>query len=155
MTSIDIMARRARVFELWAQGLKPADIQDVVAGEHGVSERTVRADIQTMKNWLPELVKIRDTSDDRASELLGLNQLIRQRLMNLAETSKHDPSRVGALKGSLESIKNEMTFLQSLGKIDKVADKLQADVKGDLRFVLEAWRPEYKEDEGDEDGAEG
>ncbi len=149
MSSIDIMARRSRVFELHAQGIKPSDIQKMVSPEYGVSERTIRTDLQTMKQWLPILVKMTGSSDEHAAELLGLNHLIRQRLMNLAETSKHDPSRVGALKGSLESIKNEMTFLQSLGKVEKVADKLEAT--GDLNFVLRAWRPEYDKEEDEEE----
>jgi len=136
MTSIDIMARRARVFELYAQGINPVDIQQAVAADHNVSERTIRKDLQDMKQWLPELVKMHDTSNERAAELLATNRLIRQRLMNLAETSKHDQSRVGALKSSLESVKNEMVFLQSLGQVEKVADKLKAEVSGFAPVII-------------------
>lgn len=151
-SSIDIMSRRSRVFELYAQGLKPVVIQGIVSVEYNVSDRTIRNDLNSMKQWLPQLVKMTGSSDEHAAELLGLNHLIRQRLMNIAETSKHDPSRVGALKGSLESIKNEMTFLQSLGKVDKVADKLEAELQGDFKFILEAWRPDSeKKTENDEE----
>lgn len=136
MTSIDIMARRARVFELYAQGLTPKEIQIIASQEHEVTDRTIRDDLLKMKDWLPELVKMTASSDERAAELLGLNRLIRQRLMNLAETSKHAPSRVGALKGSLESVKNEMAFLQSLGKVDKVPDKLKAEITGIQPLII-------------------
>jgi len=129
------MARRARIFELYSQGLTPPAIQAIAAPEFEVTSRTVRDDLNKMNDWLPELVKMTASSDERASELLGLNRLIRQRLMNLAETSNHDPSRVGALKGSLDSVKNEMTFLQSLGKVEKVADKVQVD-SGVLPLVV-------------------
>ena len=130
MTSIDIMARRSRIFELYAQGLTPVEIKRLVSAEYEVSERTIRNDLNEIDTWLPELVKMKATSDNRASELLAMNQLIRRKLMNIATTSKNDPSRVGALKSAMESIKNEMVFMQSLGKIDKVAEKVQAEVSG-------------------------
>ena len=135
-SSIDIMARRSRIFELYAQGLSPVDIQRMIASEHEVSERTVRTDLQKMDDWLPVLVKMSASSDNRAAELLAMNQLIRKKLMNLAETSKHDPSRVGALKAAQESIKSEMAFLQSLGKMDKVADKVKAEVTSNVPMIF-------------------
>ena len=136
MTSIDIMARRTRIFELYAQGLTPVEIQKMVASEHGVIERTIRDDLMKMDQWLPELVKMTATSDNRAAELLAMNQLIRRKLMNIATTSKNDPSRVGALKSAMDSIKNEMVFMQSLGKVDKVADRIQADVTSNSPIIL-------------------
>jgi len=154
MTSIDIMARRARIFELWTQGIKPVDIQRIVSEEHDISVRTIRDDLLHMREWLPELVNLKATSDDIAAEILATARLIRQRLMNIGETTTNAPMKVGAYSRSLAALKFEVEFLQSTGKVDKVADKLQAEVQGDLRFVLEAWRPEHKEDEGDEDGAE-
>ncbi len=149
MTSVDIMARRARVFELWAQGLKPSDIQRIVADEHDISDRTVREDLRTMKVWLPEIVNMQSTSDEHAAEILATARLIRQRLMNIGETSTNAPMKVGAYSRSLSALKFEVSFLQSLGKVEKVADKLEAT--GDLKFTLRAWRPEYDKEEDEED----
>lgn len=153
MTSIDIMARRSRVFELWAQGLKPSDIQRIVSEEHDISERTVREDLRTMKAWLPEIVNMQATSDEHAAKILATARLIRQRLMNIGETSTNAPMKVGAYSRSLAALKFEVEFLQSTGKVDKIPDKLEADVKGDLKFILEAWRPEVEE-KGEESDAE-
>ena len=51
---------------------------------------------------------------------------------------------------------SDVTKYKELSKLRarSITQKTEVKAEGDLRFVLEAWRPEYEEDEGDEDGVE-
>ena len=78
-----------------------------------------------MEDWLPELARMTASSEERIAELLSTNRLIRNRLLRIAEDSTHDPSRVGALKGSLQSVQIDLELLQSTGKMEKVSNRLE------------------------------
>ena len=70
------MARRSRIFELYAQGLTPVEMQRMVSAEYDISERTIRDDLNQIDAWLPELVKLKATSEQSIPAPIGYGLLV-------------------------------------------------------------------------------
>jgi len=136
LTSIDILHRRILVFELWTcRHIAPKRIVEILEKRdiRGATIKTVRRDISTLKEWLPEIVKLKENSSQVTAELLGKHQVTQQRLLNLAETADNSNAQVGALRASVDAINAEVDLRLKTGQISAVPQRFEvsSDVSED------------------------
>ncbi len=133
LTSIEVLYRRLLVFELWTCRRIPAKKIVEILEKRGIprcSLPSIRHDILTMHEWLPEMVKLKDNSPQVIAELLGKHQVTQQRLLNLAETADNSNAQVGALRANMEEIIAESDLRIKTGQIQAVP--IQVEVKKDV-----------------------
>ena len=148
LTSIDILHRRILVFELWTcRHIPLKKIVEILEkrGVSGCSLPNIRHDIQTMKEWLPEIIKMKADSTLITAEMLGKIQLTQQRLLNLAETADNSSAQVGALRANVEAIVKETDIRFKTGQIIAVPEK----VEGQHMIILKMWKPDAETGDGD------
>ena len=139
MTSIEIMARRLRVFELYSQGLSPREIfTQFIDPEFGCSRPTFNRDLRSMDKWLPELTKLKDNVDAVSAKLLGRLEIAQQRLLRLTVTADSGSAKVGAAKGLVEAAMSEAKFRVDTGQLRQEPTTIRHEVEGiDLRGLDE------------------
>jgi len=131
MTSIEIMARRLRVFELYSQGLSPNDIfTNFIEPEFGCSRPTFNRDYRSMDKWLPELTKLKGDADAAGAKLLGRLEIAQQRLLQLSMTAESGSARVGAAKGLVEAAMSEAKLRVDTGQLRQEPTKFVHEVEG-------------------------
>jgi len=150
LTSIDILHRRILVFEFWVcRQIAPKKIVEILEKRNirGANIKTVRRDISTLKEWLPEIVNLQEDSSQVIAEMLGKHQVTQQRLLNLAETADNSSAQVGALRANMESIIAESDLRFRTGQINAVPEK----VEGQHTIILKMWKPEDPKDDAEPD----
>jgi hypothetical protein len=133
LTSIEIMMRRAAVFEYYVcRKLSPKRIVEILEkrGLPGCSLPNIRHDIYTMSKWLPEIVKIQEESAQVTSDLLGKMQVTQQRMLNLGETADNSNAQVGALRANVDAINAEVDLRIKTGQIHAIP--IQVEFKGQV-----------------------
>jgi len=131
VTSIEIMARRLRVFELYSQGLSPREIfTQFIEPEFGCSRPTFNRDLRSMDEWLPELTKLKDNVDAVSAKLLGRLEIAQQRLLRLTVTAGSGSAKVGAAKGLVEATMSEAKFRVDIGQLSQAPTKFVHEVEG-------------------------
>lgn len=153
---IRIWDRRVEMLRQALQGIRPsAIVRSIQANTDlnvGVSDSTLWDDWTKREEWMPVLLRIReDVAELPISEAFAGLLEARRLAFNLYLRASNDFAKVGALREIRENIKTELTLRQSMGLIPKVADKLQADVQGDLNLILRTWRPDPDKDKDEED----
>ena len=98
-----------------------------------------------MKEWLPEIIKMKADSTLITAEMLGKIQLTQQRLLNLAETADNSSAQVGALRANVEAIVKETDIRFRTGQIVAVPEK----VEGQHVIILKMWKPDAETGDGD------
>jgi len=118
MNSIEVMARRKLIFKYISLGLAPADIHGLVEDKYPCSLKTVRRDIMSLGNWLPELVKIdQGESDEVLVKILGGLQLAQDRLLQLSFDGDNSSSMVGAIRSFASVLLQEAQLRMDAGII--------------------------------------
>ena len=125
MDSVAIYLRRMYVYELFSRGLTTTEIKDSAARVHGCHTRTVARDINTMKEWLPEITKFEADATEIQVRILATLQLAQRALFNLGETAASGSARVGAYKAAINALFREAEFLFQSGIVEKVPDKVE------------------------------
>ena len=139
MTSIEIMARRLRVFELYSQGLSPGEIYSFIEPEYGCSRPTFNRDYRSMDKWLPELTKLKGDADAAGAKLLGRLEIAQQRLLQLSLTADSGSAKVGAAKGLVEAAMSEAKLRVDTGQLQQAPTKFIHEVEGvELKGLDEA-----------------
>jgi len=129
-----MMARRLRIFELWSQNLPSKKIYPFIKREYGVSEETFRRDLREMEEWLPRLLQIKGEAQKISAELLGRLRVAQQRLTQLAFTADNSSAQVGAAKGLVYAVMQEVDFRINAGQFTQAPIKVQQEVTGDVRL---------------------
>lgn len=120
----DVMARRREYYELHLLGIPHPEIIRTLKKKYGVATQTLYNDWSLRKEWLPELVA--GDPETFTSELLAEIHASRARLWRMAvDKEVKDAVRLGAYKLILEGIGREVELLQSLGRLPKMADRLE------------------------------
>ena len=143
------MIRRTAVFEYYiCRKLSPKKIAEILEkrGLPGCSLPNIRRDINTMREWLPEIVKIQEDSSQVTADLLGKIQVTQQRMLNLGETADNSNAQVGALRANVDAINAEVDLRFKTGQIHAVPEK----VEGQHVIILKMWKPDAET--GNEDG---
>jgi uncharacterized protein (DUF3084 family) len=140
LTSTDILHRRILVFELWTcRHIAPKRIVEILEKRdiRGATIKTVRRDISTLKEWLPEIIKLKENSSQVTAELLGKHQVTQQRLLNLAETADNSNAQVGALRASVDAINAEVDLRLKTGQISAVPQRFEVKSDVDVKGLIE------------------
>jgi hypothetical protein len=139
LTSIEILYRRLLVFEFWTcRHIPPKKIVEILEKRDiRVNIKTIRRDIWTMNEWLPEIVKIQEDSSQVASDLLGKMQVTQQRMLNLGETADNSSAQVGALRANVDAINAEVDLRIKTGQINAVPQKIEVSSDVDIKGLIE------------------
>jgi hypothetical protein len=140
LTSIEVLYRRLLVFELWTCRRIPAKKIVEILEKRGIprcSLPSIRHDILTMNEWLPEIVKLKENSSQVIAELLGKHQVTQQRLLNLAETADNSNAQVGALRANMEEIIAESDLRIKTGQIQAVPTQIEVKSDVDVQGLIE------------------
>ena len=134
--------RRLRMLRALWQGLPPKKLVVYVHEQlekegFQVSESTIWNDWRDREEWMPFFAKIGDADIDQhtTDTILQLDEVIRL-AFNTYLSADNSSAKVGALKLVVSVATQKMAFLQSLGKVDKVADRIQADVTSNSPIIL-------------------
>ena len=122
MTSLDILRRRRLIFQYWSQNItNGVTIQGLLRGQGiEVSQETVRKDLRTMDEWLPEFVMFeRDSEKSReaTAQMLARVRLAQDRMSQLAFSAKGANAQVGAARTLLDAVRQEADLRARLGQI--------------------------------------
>jgi len=120
-----IMARRKAFFKRHLLGQDHPDIIAALQPKYGGAAKTYYNDWTKRAAWLPDIIKAGD-AETWMAELLAKLHYAQSRLWRMgADKEVQDSVRLGAYKLLQEGISRELELLQSLGKLPKVAEKLE------------------------------
>ena len=140
---IELLERRTKTLNYLSKGIESSVIVRDFAREFKVSEHAIRKDIQRLPNWAPQVLQLED--DSLAYELANN---IKQVIPNAwAEYLKADNSnaRIGALRVVMDATIKLIQVLQDLGKMRKVPEQIQAELKAAI--VVKMWQPDVESTE--------
>jgi len=119
---------RREIIELITQGYRITQIADEIGKKYGLTGQGVLTDWKRRKKWLPELAKIEDVDALVQTVILQLKAttsngwtVYRQALKN-----KNENAAIAALKHISKNVEITVELLQSLGKVTKAAEKIDA-----------------------------
>ena len=137
MQGRELSRRRLRMLTLKSQGAKLGTIINDFTEEYEVSKQALYKDWNKREQWASDVCEL-----DEPALLTELVHGLRQVIPNAWYEYKTNPNpsvKLGALKLAKETYLDILEVLQSVGRIEKVADKVQAEIKAAI--IVKMWKP--------------
>jgi len=120
------MVRRKRLLEVMShETISIPEVIRLVASEYGVTEPTVRRDINSMKQWLPKIINVTGDHEAILERILSGYWFAQQKLKGILEKADNDNARVGAARAFVEALDKEVLFRNKVGQFDLRIDKIE------------------------------
>ena len=100
------------------------------------SYHAIRVDWSRRTEWEMLIWHMEQDLEDLET-LLNYFKLAREEALNLSRSADQDSVKVAAIGRLTEIISKEIELRQSLGKLPKMADRLEAEIKSEHKFVMD------------------
>jgi len=127
------MRRRRFVFQYWTQNItRPETIKTLLASQGiTISVGTIKRDLSSMDEWLPQLINIKGDEDEvqkvlneKIARIVGMQD----RLAQIAYSGDSSSAQVGAASGVLKAIREELDVRARMGQLNPHTVKIDTEV---------------------------
>ena len=138
MTTTDVILRRRKIFQYWAQGLTPDQMHDLLSdsGLRGCSLVNIKRDVRQMPDWIPSLTQTAVDPEDVqkvVGELRAKIQLAQGRMTQVMFSGDSSSAQVGAADKYMKLVGKELELLTRAGLIKPPELKITQEVQADVR----------------------
>lgn len=112
-------------------------MMETLSKKYNVSPETIHSDFTRRDSWIPLIIGNPEGEAFIKRLIEELHQARGRGWRLLANTNLNENARVGALRTVIHCIGFEVELLQSLGKMPKVPERLQQEIVGVQRIILE------------------
>ena len=132
----ELYQRRCEMLRQHYTGIPYLRMVEALAVKYKVSRNTIISDFTRRDSW--ELLILGEPETEPfVIRLLGEMHQLRQRGWQILVGDHHGSVKVGALSTLFASISREVELLQSIGKVPKVPERLQQEIVGVQKIILE------------------
>lgn len=137
----DTLSRRLDLLKLEGNGLLRPEIVEELSTKYGCSKDAVWYDFRTRAKWQPKI-------EEMEKALLRIinrhDQLYRKAVFQYSQVWDSDRKTSILVLNLLRNLNRDaFDIMQSTGKIEKVPEKVQAEIKAAI--IVKMWKPEDEE----------
>jgi len=132
--ALNIMRRRRLIFQYWSQNIMaPETIKELLEGQGiTISTGTIKRDLSSMEEWLPELVNIEGDEEEIKrvlNEKIARIQSMQDRLAQIAYAGDSSSAQVGAALGVMKAVREELDVRARMGQLSPHTVGIKTEVE--------------------------